>query len=156
MATKKPTTPKIPAVIAKPSTPSVIAKPAAPTQSLNVYGSPSTNARPVVKPVVTPKPSGSKIPAPKTNAQIAADAQKILDQLGAVGQRLDTLYTQDGKPKDDAKDDVVVGEDPSLVFAKMQEEKARVDAFALLKDAVILISLICGCVVVSFIPSASI
>jgi hypothetical protein len=123
--------PKIPAVIAKPT--------AKPAQTLNVYGSPSTNARPVVTPKPSvPKTSAPKIPAPKTNAQIAADAQKILDQLDAMGKRLDTLYTQDGKTKDDAKDDakddVVVGEDPSLVFAKMQEEKARVDAFALLKD----------------------
>jgi len=119
--------PKIPAVIAKPA--------AKPAQTLNVYGSPTTNARPVVTPKPSaPKTSTPKIPAPKTNAQIAADAQKILDQLDAMGQRLDTLYTQDGKTKDDAKDDVVVGEDPSLVFAKMQEEKARVDAFALLKD----------------------
>lgn len=119
--------PKIPAVIAKPA--------AKPAQTLNVYGSPATSARPVVTPKPsTPKPSAPKVPAPKTDAQIAADAQKILDQLGAMGQRLDTLYTKDGKPKDDAKDDVVVDEDPSLVFAKMQEEKARVDAFVLLKD----------------------
>jgi len=119
--------PKIPAVIAKPT--------AKPAQTLNVYGSPTTSARPVVTPKPSvPKTSAPKIPAPKTNAQIAADAQKILDQLGAMGQRLDTLYTEDKKRKDDTADDVVVGEDPSLVFAKMQEEKARVDAFALLKD----------------------
>jgi hypothetical protein len=42
------------------------------------------------KPVVTPKPSGSTIPAPKTSAQIAADAQKILDELNAISGRLDT------------------------------------------------------------------
>ena len=117
MATKKPTTPKIPAVIAKPSIPSVIAKPAAPTQSLNVYGSPSTSARPVVKPVVTPKPSGSKIPAPKTNAQMAADSQKILDQLGEIGKRLDTVKIPDVITDDKKTDDSLT--DPNA-YAKMQ------------------------------------
>lgn len=122
-------TPKIPAVIAKPTPPATKSSGAAPKG-----GGQAASGSKLVQPTVTPKSSAPKIPAPKTNTQIAADAQKILDQLGAMGQRLDTLYTQDGKTKDDAKDDVVVGEDPSLVFAKMQDEKARVDAFILLKD----------------------
>jgi hypothetical protein len=63
----------------------------APTQTLNLYGSPaSIAAAKTSKPVVTPKPSGSTIPAPKTSAQIAADAQKILDELNAISKRLDT------------------------------------------------------------------
>jgi hypothetical protein len=136
MAVKKSTANQREDRVSTPKIPAVIAKPAAPTQTLNVYGSPSTSARPVVasKPAVTSKPVVSKIPAPKTSAQIAADAQKILDQLGAMGQRLDTLYTEDNKRKDDTKDDIDTREDPSLVYAKMQDEKARVDAFALLKD----------------------
>ena len=122
--------PKIPAVIAKPAAPATKSSGATPKG-----GGQAASGSKLVQPTVTQKSSGgAKIPAPKTNAQIAADAQKILDQLDAMGKRLDTLYTQDGKTKDDDKDDVVVGEDPSLVFAKMQEEKARVDAFALLKD----------------------
>jgi hypothetical protein len=59
-------------------------------QTLNLYGSPaSIAAAKASKPVVTPKPSGSRIPAPKTSAQIAADAQKILDELNAISGRLD-------------------------------------------------------------------
>jgi hypothetical protein len=122
--------PKIPAVIAKPAAPATKSSGAAPKG-----GGQAASGSKLVQPTVTPKSSGStKIPAPKTSTQIAADAQKILDQLGAMGQRLDTLYTEDNKRKDDTKDDIDTREDPSLVYAKMQDEKARVDAFALLKD----------------------
>ena len=104
-----------------------------PTQSLNVYGSPSTNARPVVaaKPAVTPKPAASKIPAPKTNAQMAADSQKILDQLGTIGKRLDTVKIPDIITDDKKTDDSLT--DPNA-YAKMQDEKAQKDAFAILRD----------------------
>ena len=139
MATKKSTanqredrvsTSKIPAVIAKPAAPATKSSGAAPKG-----GGQAASGSKLVQPTVTPKSSGStKIPAPKTSTQIAADAQKILDQLGAMGQRLDTLYTEDNKLKDDTRDDIDTREDPSLVYAKMQDEKARVDAFALLKD----------------------
>jgi hypothetical protein len=112
-------TPKIPAVIAKPAAPTpkipaVIAKPTVPVPT------PTPTPKPVLVPKSTPV---------KTDAQMAADAQKILDQLGAMGQRLDTLSMVDNKPKDD-----VVTEDPSLVYSKMQDDKARQDAFSLLKD----------------------
>jgi len=67
------------------------------TQTLNLYGSPaSIAAAQTPKPVVTPKPSGSKIPAPKTSAQIAADAQKILDELNAISGRLDARVASGG------------------------------------------------------------
>ena len=118
-------------------------------QTLNVYGAPkaaapsnftygSGNPQYVApKPVVTPKPGGSKILAPKTNAQMAADSQKILDQLGAIGKRLDTVkiptvITGDDDGKDDgAKDNSLT--DPNA-YAKMQDEKAQKDAFAILRD----------------------
>jgi hypothetical protein len=107
-----------------------------PAQTLNLYGSPSTSARPVVvsKPAVTPKPAASKIPAPKTSTQIASDAQKILDQLSAMGQRLDALSSGDKKLQDDTEDNVVTGDDPSLSYAKAQDEKNKRNAFALLKN----------------------
>lgn len=128
--------PKIPAVIAKPSTPTPVTKS---SSAAPKGGGQAASGSKLVQPTVTPKSSGgTKTTAPKTSAQMAADAQKILDQLNAMGQRLDTLYTEDNKfkgdTKDDTKDDVDTGEDPSLVYAKMQDEKARVDAFALLKD----------------------
>jgi hypothetical protein len=115
--------PKIPAVIAKPTAPAYN-----PLSSLGVK--PLTPAPKPAAPKSTPKPASVPKPTPvKTDAQMAADAQKILDQLGAMSQRLDTLSTGDNKPKDD-----VVSDDPSLVYAKMQDDKARQDAFSLLKD----------------------
>jgi hypothetical protein len=114
-----------------PKIPAVIAKPAAPTQTLNVYGSPSTNARPVTKTVTTKTSGSTKIPEPKTSAQIALDAQKILDQLGAMGQRLDTIKIPDVITDDKKTNDSLT--DPNA-YAKMQDEKARKDAFAILKD----------------------
>ena len=134
MATPKSTTSKIPAVIAKPSTPSVIAKPAAPTYNpLSSLGvKPLTPAATsTAKPVVTPKPAASKIPVPKTDAQMAADSQKILDQLAAIGGRLDAIKIPDVITDDKKTDDSLT--DPNA-YAKMQDEKAQKDAFAILRD----------------------
>jgi len=114
--------PKIPAVIAKPAAPATKSSGAAPKG-----GGQAASGSKLVQPTVTPKSSGStKIPAPKTSTQIAADAQKILDQLGAMGQRLDTLYTEDNKLKDDTRDDIDTREDPSLVYAKMQDDQKAI------------------------------
>ena len=91
-------------------------------QTLNVYGAPkaatpsnftygSSNPqyvapKTVVTPkTVTPKPTASKIPAPKTDAQMAADSQKILDQLGTIGKRLDTVKIPDVITDDDKTND---------------------------------------------------
>ena len=52
------------------------------TQTLNKYGTPDTNSRPVVK---SPEPKA------KTSSQIAADAQSILDQLALVRKNLDAI-----------------------------------------------------------------
>ena len=70
--------------VAKPTTPS--------TQTLNLYGSPaSIAAKPVIKPVVTPKPSGSNIPAAKSREQIAADAKAIADTFAGIQSRVEAL-----------------------------------------------------------------
>ena len=96
---KKPTTSySIPTVIAKPATsysiPSVIAKPAAqvaptaaPKATTGGYsGIPTTAAKaPVVTPVKT------VTPAAKTNTQMAADSQAILDKLAGISTRVDAL-----------------------------------------------------------------
>lgn len=84
---------------------------------------PPAPPQPPKKQVVTPK-----FPTPKTDAQIAADTQNILDQLGAIGKRLDTLYTEDNKPKDDTDEKV---KEESKQDEVSKEDK---DAFALLKD----------------------
>ena len=66
------------------------------TQTLNLYGSPgSTAAAQTVKSSSKPKPSGSKIPTPKTSAQMQADAQKILDELNAISGRLEARVASD-------------------------------------------------------------
>jgi hypothetical protein len=52
------------------------------TQTLNKYGTPDTNSRPVVK------SSESKT---KTSSQIAADAQSILDQLALVQKNVNAI-----------------------------------------------------------------
>jgi hypothetical protein len=65
MAVKKSTANQREDRVSTPKIPAVIAKPAAPTQTLNVYGSPATASRTktTTKPIVTPKTSGStKIP----------------------------------------------------------------------------------------------
>jgi hypothetical protein len=48
----------------------------------------TTPATPAPKPVATPKPKAAAIPAPKTSAQIALDAQKILDQVNVGAAKL--------------------------------------------------------------------
>jgi len=133
MAVKKSTANQREDRVSTPKIPAFIAKPAAPAQTLNVYGSPSTNARPVIapKPAATPKTVASKIPAPKTAAQMAADSQKILDQLGAIDKRLDTVKIPDVITSDKKTDDSLT--DPNA-YAKMQDEKAQKDAFAILRD----------------------
>lgn len=66
------------------------------TQTLNLYGSPgSTAAAQTVKSSSKPKPSGSKIPTPKTSAQMQADVQKILDELNATSGRLEARVASD-------------------------------------------------------------
>ena len=66
------------------------------TQSLNLYGTPATSAR--TRGAVddsSSKRGGSKIPAAKTSEQIAADAQKILDELNAISGRLEARVASD-------------------------------------------------------------
>ena len=68
----------------------------APTQTLNLYGTPATSAR--TRGAVddsSSKRGGSKIPAAKTSEQIAADAQKILDELNAISGRLEARVASD-------------------------------------------------------------
>lgn len=135
MAPKKPAAPKtsynIPAVIAKPSAPAPATKSsgAAPKGG----GKAATGSK-LVQPIKTPvKTGGSQSSLDK---QIKAgfkgiqetktELQRLLDlyNKGLVGGGEDT---GGGEEKDG-------GEDPALAYAKMQDEKARRNAFALLKD----------------------
>jgi len=111
-----------------PKIPAVIAKPAAPTQTLNVYGSPATNARPATK-TVTTKISGST----KT-AKSPYNTTGPFNEFGGVGSSPYGPFTTPVPPPSTEDEDKGGGEDASLAYAKMQDEKARQDAFALLKD----------------------
>jgi hypothetical protein len=83
IAATQPTTPVATRPVAESYTPNI-------SQSLNLYGTPAVNARPAA-PVPTVKKTTTTIPAAKTDAQMAADAQAILDKLGAISTRVDEL-----------------------------------------------------------------
>ena len=131
MAVKKSTANQREDRVPTPKIPAVIAKPAAPTQTLNVYGSPSTNARPVTK-TVTTKTSGSTktIPSPYNTTG-------PFNPMGGVGRGEYGPSSTVATIIDDGKDDDTKtggSGDASLAYQKMQDEKARKDAFEILKD----------------------
>ena len=134
MAPKKPAAPKtsynIPAVIAKPSAPAPATKSsgAAPKGG----GKAATGSK-LVQPVTQNKPKSSNQAAiDKAFKDIKSDFEK-LKKLGKTLTDGTTVVDDGGEDGEDGKDGTG-GEDPSLVYAKMQDEKARQDAFALLKD----------------------
>ena len=129
MAPKKPAAPKtsykIPAVIAKPSAPAPATKSsgAAPKGG----GKAATGSK-LVQPVTQNKPKSSNQAAiDKAFKDIKSDFEK-LKELGKTLTGGTTVV--DGGEEDEPTG----GEDPSLAYAKMQDEKARQDAFSLLKD----------------------
>jgi len=130
----KPAAPNIPAVIAKPTAPkssggysgipAVIAKPAAPisSQTLNLYGTPASGGYSGIpftpaKPATNKTPAVGKITGP-TNTFIPGYTPPTVVVDVVTGGEEDTT------PKEDA----------GLAYQKMQDEKARRNAFALLKD----------------------
>ena len=130
MATPKSAAPKIPAVIAKPSIPNVIAKPAAPKAVSGGYSGIPTTAAKNPTPIKTPTKTGG------TSNQAAIDKalagiKNDLDKLKELGKTL-----TGGTTVEDVVEDTTTNykEDPSLAYARMQDEKSRQDAFALLKD----------------------
>jgi hypothetical protein len=131
--------PKIPAVIAKPTAPTynplsgMVAKPAAPSTFTYGLGNPLETR--VTKPgqtlpTTTVTSSGS---SSRGSSGSKGSTNKTpggtTDGTGDTGNTGDGgTNTGDTKPKEDTT------EDASLTYAKMQDEKARQDAFALLKD----------------------
>jgi len=122
---KKSTASKIPAVIAKPAAPAPATKSSGATPK---GGGKAATGSKLVQPV---KKGGGTSSFDKQFAagmkQIEADKKKLqqlLDQYnkGLVSSGEDTGGEDEG------------GEDPALAYAKMQDEKARQDAFALLRD----------------------
>ena len=137
MASPKPVVaPKIPAVIAKPTTPApkavsggysgipaVIAKPAAPTfpQTLNLYGTPASGGY-----------SGIPFTPAKPAQPLGGQTGGKKPQGGQPGGGVDG--SGDGNPPPVVPPVVPPVEDAGLAYQKMQDEKSRQDAFALLKD----------------------
>jgi len=141
----KSTATKAPAVIAKPSTPNVIAKPAAPKipaviakpapvtrkgESGGYSGIPTTAAKTSTKTPI--KTGGGTSSLDKQFAEGMKQIQKDKEELKKLLEQYNKNLNveEDG----DTKEEEGGGEDPSLAYAKMQDEKARRNAFALLKD----------------------
>ena len=129
MAPKKPAAPKtsynIPAVIAKPSAPAPATKSsgAAPKGG----GKAATGSK-LIQPVTQTKSQSSNQAAiDKAFKDIKSDFEK-LKELGKT-------LTGGSTVVDGGKEvEPTGGEDPGLAYAKMQDEKARQDAFSILKD----------------------
>ncbi|NDB60602.1 hypothetical protein EB001_19470, partial [bacterium] len=114
--------------VSTPKIPAVIAKPAAPTQTLNVYGSPATNARPVTKTVAKKTSDSTK------TVKSPYNTTGPFNEFGGVGTDVYGPSSTVTTNTDTTVVNTTVVEDASLAYAKMQDEKARQDAFALLKD----------------------
>jgi hypothetical protein len=131
MAPKKPKASKIPAVIAKPA--------AKPAQSINLYGSPATNTRPSTTSQKKTTTTGKKTTGGGTSSfdkQFKEGMKQIKKDKTEV-QRLIEEYNKGllgGGEDIGGGEEEGGGEDPALAYAKMQDEKARRNAFALLKD----------------------
>ena len=131
MAPKKPKAPKIPAVIAKPA--------AKPAQSINLYGSPATNTRPSTTSQKKTTTTGKKTTGGGTSSfdkQFKEGMKQIKKDKTEV-QRLIEEYNKGllgGGEDIGGGEEEGGGEDSALAYAKMQDEKARRNAFALLKD----------------------
>ena len=131
--------PKIPAVIAKPTAPTynplsgMVAKPAAPSTFTYGLGNPLETR--VSKPGQTlPTTTPTKTSGSAGKGAVGGGTGKTGGGTtggtgpGTGGMGGGATDTEDTKPKEDTT------EDASLTYAKMQDEKARQDAFALLKD----------------------
>ena len=114
------TTTKIPAVIAKPTAP------APRTISGGFSGIPITTAKPVVKPVVQTTPKVIK------NAFNTTGPFNPMGGVGTTPYGPSSTVTTVTPPDEDGGTDS--GDSGALAYQKMQDEKARQDAFALLKD----------------------
>jgi hypothetical protein len=126
----KPAAPKIPAVIAKPA--------AKPAQSINLYGSPATNTRPSTTSQKKTTTTGKKTTGGGTSSfdkQFEAGMKGIKETNKELKKLLEE-YNKGlgGGEEDGGGEEEGGGEDPGLAYQKMQDEKARQDAFQILKD----------------------
>ncbi len=133
----KPTATKAPAVIAKPAAPkipAVIAKPAPVTrkgESGGYSGIPTTAAKTSTKTPI--KTGGGTSSLDKQFAEGMKQIQKDKEELKKLLEQYNKGLVGGGEEDGGKKEEEGGGEDPSLAYAKMQDEKARRNAFALLK-----------------------
>ena len=136
MAPKKPAAPKtsynIPAVIAKPSAPAPATKSsgAAPKGG----GKAATGSK-LVQPIKTPiKTGGGTSSLDKQFAEGMKQIQKDKEELKKLLEQYNKGLVGGGEEDGGKEEESGGGEDPALAYAKMQDEKAKRNAFALLKD----------------------
>jgi hypothetical protein len=120
-------------------------KPAAPKVISGGFGGiPSTIAKPktslppsrtpiknVAAPIITPKKGGGTSSFDKQFAEGIKQIQKDKEELKKLLEQYNKGLVSSGE---DTGGEDEGGKDPALAYAKMQDEKARQDAFALLKD----------------------
>jgi hypothetical protein len=134
----RPTAPKPAAPKTSYKTPTVIAKPSAPAPATKSSGATpkgggqAASGSKLIQPIKTPIQTGGVSAYDKAKAELAKSI--------AEGKRLADLYNKNKKVEDGDGDgdgdgeDGKGGEDAGLAYSKMQDEKARQDAFAILRD----------------------
>jgi hypothetical protein len=123
---KKSTASKIPAVIAKPAAPAPATKSSG---ALPKGGGKAATGTKLVQPTSGKKPTGGG----KSTGTSPYNTTGPFNEFGGVGSSPYGPFTTTLVPPP-PEDEGTGGEDAALAYAKMQDEKARQDAFALLKD----------------------
>ena len=130
MAPKKPAAPKIPAVIAKPSAPATKSSGAAPKGG----GKAATGSKLVQPTKQQPiKTGGGTSSFDKQFKEGMKQIQKDKTELQRLLEEYNKGLVSGGEDTGGGEEEGR-GEDPALAYAKMQDEKAKRNAFALLKD----------------------
>jgi hypothetical protein len=122
---------------AAPKIPTVIAKPAAPAPATKSSGAaPKGGGKAATGTKLVPSTPSGKSSGKSSNQaaidKLFKDINKNFETLKGLGKTLTGGDIIDEDTKEDTTETKV--EDAGLAYAKMQDEKARQDAFALLKD----------------------
>jgi hypothetical protein len=105
----------------KPTTTTATPAPVtAPVSRKGEQGGTTTVASTVTTPVKPAPIVTSKIPAPKTNAQMAAEAQNVLDKVNAINTKFDQPATED------AKGGAVVAATPTVISTYTDNQGNRI------------------------------
>ena len=126
------------------------AKPTAPTQTINVYGSPATNARPVTKTQATPTPTKTITSPYNTTGPFNPMGGVGRGEYGPTGTSTSTSTATAGKtlvsrtPRTDAKGQIIgwdlvysdgsTGFEPNAAYGQQQEETVGTTNVQVLKS----------------------